>query len=200
MWSWHPCTIYRHSTLPVLLRGGLRQPDRGHLQLRAGWFLHRPLWPRGWRDLHQGGGCGGGPGGQGEPQHPGGRPPQPRHHRRQRGGQRGRCGGHGGRPVRLLCRVHLCGPRDRGGVQRPPRGRPRGDCLPHHHLGLRHHRVRPGQPGSPAPVAREAERGRGEGPQGAAHPHHRRHAARRRRPRLRLPAATLHHTVRQRGD
>ena len=87
-----------------LVRRGGRQPGDGqdHQRIRHGRLLHRPVRQDGRRYLHQGGRRGRRPGGQGRGRHPRGRPPQPRHHRRQRGRQRGRHRRHGRGHLRVL--------------------------------------------------------------------------------------------------
>ncbi len=92
-------------------------PEHGHVdprRLRLRRLAAGPVPAGRRRHLHQGGRRGRRPGGQGRGGHPRGRPPQPRHHRRQRGRQRGRLRRHGRRPVREL-RRHP------GGVDHPRR-------------------------------------------------------------------------------
>ena len=93
---------HHHLVFPaaLCLRDGCpRCPGQCDGHERHGRLLHGAVCPCGRRHLHQGCRCGRGPGGQGGGRHSGGRSPEPRHHCRQRGRQRGRRGRYGRRSV-----------------------------------------------------------------------------------------------------
>ena len=173
----------------VVLVYDVDAPGRARgLRLRCRTARH--VHARGWWHLHQGGRRRRRPGRQGREGHPGGRPPQRRHHRGQRGRQRRRLCRYGRRPLRVLCgdprgRPHPGQGRDGRAGPRVPADR-HGDRRLRRAARRLHH-----------PDPRERERARGDQPR-VLHLRGRRGRAGRHR-RLRLPAVVVRPGARHRG-